>query len=151
MLQYHLGPSTKHTIYEPELIGFLLAFHLLNMPMCHSTSTVIIGLDNQMVIWSLNNQRAKPAHYLLDLIHDVSEHLQSQQDHTICREVFQQAKLSNHNVRVKTRNVCDVHIHWVPGHSNFEPNEKVDDLAKKPAVGESSPLKNLLASPHPKA
>ena len=43
------------------------------------------------------------------------------------------------------RDVYDIHIHWAPRHtgSNFEPNERVDDLTKKAAVGEHSLMKDL--------
>ena len=66
LLLYHLGPTTEHTVYKAKLTGMLLAFYLLHLLTCHLTSTVIIRLDNQAAIHSLNNQIPKPAHYLLD-------------------------------------------------------------------------------------
>ena len=65
LLLYHLGPANEHTVYEAELTGMLLTFYLLHLLICCLTSTVIIGLDNQAAIFSLNNQKLKPAHYLL--------------------------------------------------------------------------------------
>ena len=69
-LCYYLGPLTEHTVCESELIGLLLALHLLIRLTCRLLSTVIIGLDNQATICSLMNQKSKPAHYLLDKIHN---------------------------------------------------------------------------------
>ena len=74
-LCYYLGPLTEHMIYELELVGLLLALHLLPQLTCHLLPSVIIGLDNQVAICSLTNQDSKPAHYLLDAIHDATERL----------------------------------------------------------------------------
>lgn len=143
-LLLHVGPTTEHTVYETKLIGILLALHLLTLLSCQLMSlTVIIGLDNQVAIKSLNNQNVKPAHYLLDQIHNAAKHLQSKQDHIICKADFQQAKCNNLHLKTKTRDVCDLHINWVSGHSNFEPNEKADEANKRAALGESSLPKDL--------
>lgn len=39
--------------------------------------------------------------------------------------------------------VCDHRVHWVPGHHGFLPNEKVDELVKKAAKGETSHRRDL--------
>lgn len=140
-LQLHLGTNTEHTVYKSELIGNLLALHLLTSLKCHLLSTVIVGLDNQATICSLNNQKHKPAHHLFDLIHrfhTAAKCLYSCQDHIQqCTEI-QNSRHCGQNPRIKTRNVCDLCIHWVQGHLNFKPNNKADKLAKKAAKGESS-------------
>lgn len=76
--KYHLGPSTHHTVYEGELVGIILALHLLTGLACRLLNTVVIGLDNQAAIKALHNQTAKPSHYLLNYIHDATEKLQQQ-------------------------------------------------------------------------
>ena len=146
-LLLHISPTTEHTVYDTELIGLLLALlHLLASLTCLLlVSTIIIGLDNQVAIKALNNQRAKPAHYLLDHIHSTAEHLQSNQDHLHCKDLFQQAKHNNKPLQAKTRGVVNLHIHWVLSHNNSEPNEKADKAAKCTMLGESSSPQNLLS------
>ena len=73
LLQFHLGPKTEHTVYESEIIGISLALYLLTLLRLQILSTIVIGLDNQATICSLNNQEHKPAHHLLDLIHTAAE------------------------------------------------------------------------------
>ena len=43
----------------------------------------------------------------------------------------------------RKRGVIDLQIHWVPGHCDFEPNERADEEAKKAAKGDSSDAKLL--------
>ena len=57
--------------------------------------------------------------------------------------MFRQAPRNNLQIQTKMRDVCDICVHWVPGHSGFEPNDRVDELAKKVAMGECSPRKDL--------
>ena len=124
-LLLHIGPTTKHTIYETELIGIILAFSLLTLLACQlTTSSVVIGPDNQATIKSLNNQRAKPAHFLLDQIHTAAEHLHSEQDCLHCKPVFQCANHTNQHLPVQTRGVCDIQIHWVLSHSKMKKQTK---------------------------
>lgn len=132
-------------MYKSELTGIILTLHLLTTLTCHITSTVIVGLDNQAAIESLNNQKSRLAQYLLDQIHTVAEQLNSKQDHLTCKTKLQQARCNGLHPTIKTRGVCDLRIHWVPGQQGFLPNEKVDELAKKAAKGKSSPRKDLPA------
>ena len=48
-LHFHLGPVTKHTVHEVELIGILLALHLIKKEKTGST-THAIRTDNQAAI-----------------------------------------------------------------------------------------------------
>ena len=101
LLQYHLGPKTNHTVYKSELTGILLALYLLTALRCCILSTIIIVLDNQAVIRSLNNQEHKPAHHLLDLIHTAVECLHSHQDHIQRHNEIQRARWRGLNPRSK--------------------------------------------------
>ncbi|KZP07091.1 hypothetical protein FIBSPDRAFT_763388 [Athelia psychrophila] len=78
------------------------------------TGPTIIGCDNQAVIRGLNNQQSHSGHHLLDHIHKLEEQLHAKQD-----------------------------IHWVPGHKDFEPNERADREAKDAAQKLTSPAKDL--------
>ena len=144
-LRYHLGPLTEHTVYESELIGLMLALHLLIGLTCQLLFTVIIGIDNQAAIRSLMNQKSKPAHYLLDKIHDATERLHQRQDQLQNKTTFQQARRQQQQLTAKSRNVVDLQIHWVPGHLDFSPNDKADELAKDAAAGNSSLPRDLPA------
>jgi Reverse transcriptase-like len=67
VLQYKLSRSTRHTVFEGELIGMLLALKLMET---HSAArTVLIALDNQAVIQALRNNSPQPLHYILNEIH----------------------------------------------------------------------------------
>ncbi|KIM75164.1 hypothetical protein PILCRDRAFT_26386, partial [Piloderma croceum F 1598] len=43
----------------------------------------------------------------------------------------------------RKRGVVNLHLHWVPGHCDFEPNDRADEEAKKAAQGLSSDAKSL--------
>jgi hypothetical protein len=43
----------------------------------------------------------------------------------------------------RSKGIVDLQIHWVPSHSDFAPNEKADEEAKKAAQGDSSDAKSL--------
>ena len=145
-LLLHVGHISEHTGYETELIGILLALHLLLLLACLLTSfTVVIGLDNQAAIKVLHIQKAKPMQYLLDQIHNSVKNLHTKQDCLKKKAEFQKAKQCNTPIKAKVRGVIDLHIHWVPGHVDFEPNERADEAVKKTVLGESSPAKDLPA------
>ena len=56
--RYHLGTSTKHTVYEAELVGIILALFLLASLSCQLLGSIVIGLDNQASIRALANQES---------------------------------------------------------------------------------------------
>src|ERR1700679_1692675 len=60
-LKYHLAPITDHTVYEGELVGLSLTFHLLNSLRLPVRSRIVIGSDSQAVIKPLKNQKSHPA------------------------------------------------------------------------------------------
>ena len=110
-LYLHIGPANEHTVYETELVGIILALHLLVLITCLITSTIIIGLGNQATIKSLNNQKPKPAHYLLDQIHTAAKLLNSKQDQIQRRSNLILARNNGHHPVIRTRGVCDLRIH----------------------------------------
>ena len=144
-LCYYLGPLTEHMIYELELVGLLLALHLLPQLTCHLLPSVIIGLDNQVAICSLTNQDSKPAHYLLDAIHDATERLHWCQDWLQYKDPFRWDWQWNQQHITKSNGIVDLQIHWIPGHLDFVPNDKANKLTKEAATENSSPPKDLPA------
>ena len=142
-LHCHLGPLTTHMVYESKLIGLLLALHLLLGLTCQLLNTVIMGLDNQAMICSLSNQTPKPAHYILNTIHTTAEKLHQCQDHLQYKDTFRQPRQQCQQLPAKSKNVINLQIHWVPGHLDFAPNDKADELAKEAAARNSSPPNTL--------
>ena len=61
-LHYHLGPESEHTVHEAELIGTILALHLINMEK-HRRVSFAIGTDNQAALKAYDTSMRKPAHY----------------------------------------------------------------------------------------
>ena len=119
-LQYHLGPDTKHTVYEAELTGLHLALHLLTSLTSSPLSPVIIGSDSQASLRALMNQRSHPAHHLLNGVHSSAECLHA---------LHYKPRNPNTPLSIKqlckthSRGVLDLQFHWTPGHVNFPPNE----------------------------
>jgi ribonuclease HI len=117
VLRFRLRKETKHTVFEGELVGILLALTLLGK---HPTaSTALITLDNQAAIQALQNDHAQPAQYLLDEIHT-----------TI------------HRIK-RTHRRIHIHLEWVPGHMEIAGNEMADTHAKMAAEGNVSNHANL--------
>ena len=73
MLQFKLGKVSYHIVFEGELVGVLLALHLLACQ--QRVCSVLITLDNQAAITVLQNNIPQTSHCLLDHIHDVILHI----------------------------------------------------------------------------
>jgi len=61
-LHFHLGPESKHTVHEAELIGITLALHLIQSERSKNDSFAI-GTDNQATLEAFHSSMRKPAHY----------------------------------------------------------------------------------------
>ena len=66
ILQLHLGTDKQHTVFEGELIGILLALHLLSS--LRLNADAIIYTDNQAAFRALNNTTHRSAGYLIQEI-----------------------------------------------------------------------------------
>ena len=122
VLRYCLGPETKHTVYKGEVVGEILAQHLLlNEPRsfgCHAS----MYINNQASIMATQLIHPAPGHHLLDILHD-----------KVAR-----TKKKHHNIRITA--------HWIPSHKEVERNKEADRQAKKAAKGDTdSPLHRLPA------
>ncbi|KZP06928.1 hypothetical protein FIBSPDRAFT_685533, partial [Athelia psychrophila] len=144
--RYHLGSSKRYTVHNGESVGIIMGLHLLLTFTRRLTGPVIIGCDNQAVIRGLNNQQSHSGHHLLDEIHNLEERLHAKQD-GIARSA--ERAIANRNERgswkARRRGVIDLQLHWVPGHKDFEPNERADREAKKAAQKLTSQAKDLPA------
>ena len=106
--RYHLGPQTKHTVYKAELVGIILTISLLTDLTSQITGKALIGLDNQASIYVLNDQSAKPSHYLLDHIHSTTETLQQKQDKIHNAATFKNAKCSGNLLIAQSKGIFNL-------------------------------------------
>jgi len=70
-LQLQLGWLTTHTIFEAELVGILLAIHIIHHAAQHLGShvrTTLVALDNQAAIATLTNDTCQSGQLILDEI-----------------------------------------------------------------------------------
>ena len=71
VLRYHLGPSSRHTVYKAEIIGLILGVFLLLRLL--SVAAASCAADNTPCLLAYQNRRPHPAHYLIDhLLHDLT-------------------------------------------------------------------------------
>ena len=102
-LRYHLGESAKHTVFEAEAVGLILAAQLLLSNEEVSLPATIFA-DNQVVIRSSTKPSAKPGHYLLIRFRKLIRHVLDQNNAT------------------KTQ----VSLNWIACHADILGNELAD-------------------------
>jgi ribonuclease HI len=142
-LRFYLGSPTEHTIYEAKGVGLLMGLHLLTGLSRQLTAPTILGSDSQAPIRALGNQSAHSGQYLLNAIHLAAERLHSKQDGLINRAERQWLLEAGKSWKGRCKGIVDLQVHWVPGHKNFEPNERANKEAKLAAQGHSSDAKFL--------
>ena len=108
-LKKYMGPKEKHNTYEAEIVGAILATWIIRN--CPSTvaKTVSLYIDNQAVIHTIDNPKAKSGQYLLQQLNLLANSL-----------------------------ACSLKIQWISSHGKVKGNEKVDELAKQTTLGKSS-------------
>jgi len=109
---YYLGPASRHTVYEGEIVGITLALHLLTSLQATLRSYTVVGTDSQATILALNNQKPHHAHYLLDRVHDAAEKLHINQLRLQNPNAY---KVTKHKGKTLKRDNIDLQIHWTPG------------------------------------
>ena len=119
-LHYQLGTDKEHTVHEAELLGILLAIHLIKTEPKSRTSC-IIGVDNQAAIAAFGTDMKGPAQH-------------------IAREVLKQGIMLKKDRKSKNFTIT---IRWTAGHAGTVGNELADKEAKKAASGQTSDKKLL--------
>ncbi|PSR72426.1 hypothetical protein PHLCEN_2v11707, partial [Hermanssonia centrifuga] len=109
-LQYHLGPSSRHTVYEAEVVALILGMELIRQE--SKVRDVSLAVDNQAAVLSSRASKSAPGHYLMDKYHQMQA----------------RAVKKHPNMRITVR--------WVPGHMGIKGNEEADVRAKEAAKGE---------------
>jgi len=120
VLHFHLGSESEHTVPEAELVGILLALHLIKSERNKNTSFAI-GSDNQAGLEAFQTSLKNPAH-------------------NIAREILWQGNMLRKNSRGKKFNLT---LRWTAGHVGIPGNELADAEAKR-AAGSLSSDKSIL-------
>lgn len=152
-LRYRLGHETKHTVYEAEAVAVILGLHLLS----HSKrllTRATIGTDNQAVLLGMRNQKSRPAHHLMDRIHDLLQDLQAAQARVRKIDIpgyrMGQGRTTLDDgsqgwIDWELDTLTNLKFVWTPGHEGIKGNEIADREAKRAAKGQSSEDKLLPA------
>ena len=117
VLRFHLGSSTRHSVYEAEIVGLILAAHLLFSLLSYHLASC--AADNTACLLAIRNRRPHPAHYLVDEL------------------------LRNLDAVKRRHPGAKLTLRWIPGHRDLEGNERADQEAKRAARAESSPPDSL--------
>jgi len=115
MLHYHLGPEAEHTVHEAELVGLLLAMHLIGMERQGATPSVIT-IDNQAALRAFNLELRKPGHHLAQEVLSLATRIQKH----------------------RSNDKYSLMLRWTAGHIGIAGNKKADSKAKKSVAGLSS-------------
>ena len=111
-LKFHLGSDKKHTVYEGEEVGMILAAELIRNE--HQARKISLGVDSKAAIQAARSSKTAPGHYLMDLFHE-----------TLASTL-------------ETVEAEEITIRWTPGHVGIPGNEEADVAAKEAAQGTTS-------------
>jgi ribonuclease HI len=114
-LHYHLGSEAEHTVPEAELIGIILALHLIKTER-KSNTPCAIGTDNHAALKAFQTNLRSPAH-------------------NAAREILRIGNMLQKNSRGKQFKLT---LRWTAGHVGIPGNERADEEAKRAAAGLSS-------------
>ena len=120
ILHCHLGPESKHMVHEAELMGMILALHLISTEK-HNATSCSIAVDNQAALKAFASNMRSPGHHLV-------------------RKFLLLA-----NCMLKHSNKCKygLTLRWTVGHCRIPGNKKADREAKLAASRITSDAKTL--------
>ena len=121
VVRFHLGTIADHTVYKAELVGLLLALHLLRSE--QDVTRAVICLENQAVLHALTSRESRLAQ-------------------SIIGEVISQIELIANAARMES---FQLDITWIRGHGGNVGNERADKEVKEVAVGHASRWRTLPA------
>ena len=114
-----VGRASRHTVYESECIGQILALKMLQkLGQDLVRKDIIVAMDNQASLRAYSVRKPTPGGYLIE----------------DARTLFNAITKKWPRVRLK--------LQWVPGHEGIEGNEKADMEAKRVTEGEHCNRRN---------
>ena len=120
ILHFHLGPEAEHTVHKVELVGILLALHLITTER-HAATTCLVAVDNQAALKAFDSELKKPGHHL-------------------AREIL---LLANRIQKRCSKRLYSLTLRWTAGHIGISGNKKADREAKKAADRHTSDKEHL--------
>jgi ribonuclease HI len=114
ILHFHLGTLERHTNYEAEAVGLLLAMWMLQNQHVMGRLNVSIYVDSQALLKAIKKGAVGPGQYLIEAV------------------IRQAEKVNQVEDRSKLR------VRWISTHSEVMGNERADAEAKRAAQGLSS-------------
>src|SRR5258706_3831080 len=124
-LRYQLGPDTRHTVFEGELVTIILGLHL-SRNVIGIQECINLNIDNQATIKTMSNNRPQSAQYLIDEIkRDIGK-------------IHNEEKAKRIRQNVANRPEMEVTLTWIAGHKGSTGNEVADEWAKLAAEFGSS-------------
>lgn len=110
---HYLGATDRHTVFERELVGAILALDIIRSQPRLTKACILI--DSQAAIKAIDQPNTASGRYLDQAFHSQLLSL------------------------AKSRWQLQVTVAWVPGHQGIQGNEDVDAEAKQAAEGRSTP------------
>ena len=123
VLRCCLGPDTKYSVWDAEVVGGMLAIWLIRASNRISRFPISIYSDSQAFIKAFRAQRAQAGYHLVEEFTRLA------------------AKLIRDAEPV--RNPDKITLRWIAAHKDVKGNEKADEEAKRATSGESSPSEHL--------
>ena len=125
VLRFHLGSLKRHTTFEGEAVGSMLAAWMLQGRPEVGRSKITNYTDSQAFIKATGTRKYGPGQYL------VIEYLSLTE------------AMNNDANSLHPTGTTKFALKWVAAHKGVVGNERVDEEAKRAAQGESSPLEEL--------
>ena len=120
ILHFHLGPEVEHTVHKAELVGILLALHLIGTEK-RAAMSCSVAVDNQAALKAFSSKLRKPGHHLA------------------CEILL----LANRVQKRRSKRLYLLTLRWMVGHIGIPGNEKADREAKKAADRHTSDKEHL--------
>ena len=119
-LQFHLGSTAHHTVYEAELVGMVMGLHLIKTER-RNTIKCTLNVDNQAALTAIKLELNKSGQHLAVILLKAVKNL----------------------FESKGNNRFSLTLRWSASHVGSGGSEDADELAKSAADGKSSEKKVL--------